>query len=52
MMMMNCFCGMVDQRETFSHISCQDMVRDPRHHESLTCCREDLNPPEPEFRLS
>ena len=42
-MMMNCFCGMVDRRKTFSLISSRYTVRDSHHRESLTCRKQDLN---------
>ena len=34
MMMMNYFCGMVDQQKALFPVG--TIVRDPRHHESLT----------------
>ena len=41
MMMMNCFCGMVDQRLAF--FPARTVVRDPRHHESLTRREQNLS---------
>ena len=46
MMMMNCFCGMVDRRKAFSPISrfpSGTIVRDPHHHESPTRCEQGFN---------
>ena len=42
MMMMNCFCDMVDRRKVFSLIA-GTIVRDPHHRESLTCREQVLN---------
>ena len=44
MMMMNCFCGMVDQRKAFSFISSQDLCQ-KISSPSIWICTE------PEFRL-
>ena len=43
MMMMNCFCGMVDRRKVISLISSGAIVRDPHHHEPLTRREQGLN---------
>ena len=36
MMLMNCFCGIVDRRKEFRLISAGTIVRDPHHRESPT----------------
>ena len=59
MMIMNCFCGMVDQRKAFSLITAGTIVRDPYHCESspspsvtiLTIASRIWTCTEPEFRL-
>ena len=43
MIMMNCFCGMVDRGKAFSLISSRDYVRDPHHRESPARHKQDLN---------
>ena len=43
MMMMNCFCGMVDRRKTLSLISSRDIARDPHHRESPTSREQGMN---------
>ena len=43
MMMMNCFCGMVDRRKAVSLISAGTIVRDPHHRESPTRREQGLN---------
>ena len=42
MMMMNCFFGMVDEQH-LALFPTGTIVRDPRHHESLTRCQQDVN---------
>ena len=36
MMMMNCFCGIVDRRKAFVLFPDETIVRDPHHRESPT----------------
>ena len=43
MMMMNCFCGMVDWRKALALFPAGTIVRDLRHLESPTRREEDLN---------
>ena len=43
MMMMNCFCGMVDRRKAFSLFPVGTIIRDPHHRKSLTRCEQGLN---------
>ena len=43
MMMMNCFCGMVDRRKAFSLIPAGTIVRDPHHRKSPTRREQGLN---------
>ena len=43
MMMMNCFCGMIDRRKAFSLISSRIIVRDPHYSESPTRREQGLN---------
>ena len=44
-MVLNCFCGMIDQQKTLELISNRNIVRDPHHCESLTGfeLEQDLN---------
>ena len=43
MMMVKCFCGMVDGLKAFSLIPVWTIARDPRHLESRTRRQQDLN---------
>ena len=43
LMMMNCFCSMVDGRMAFSLISIGTIVRDPHHRKSPTRRKQDLS---------
>ena len=43
MMMMNCFCGMVDRRMALILIPASTIVRDPQICKSLKCREQDLN---------
>ena len=43
MMMMNCSCGMTDQRGRLALFPAATDVRDPRYCESLTRCESRLN---------
>ena len=43
MMMMNCFCDMVDRRRCLALFQAGTIVRDPHHHESPTHHEQDLN---------
>ena len=41
--LMNCFCGMVDQRKALALFSARTIGRHPHHHKSLTRREQDLN---------
>ena len=43
MMMMNCFCSMVDRRKALALFPVRTIVRDPHHRESPTRHGQDLN---------
>ena len=43
MMMVNCFCGMVDRQTTFSLVYSGTIVRDSHHDKSLTRGEQDLS---------
>ena len=43
MMMMNCFCGMVDRKRRLALFAAGTIVRDPHHCESLTRREQGLN---------
>ena len=43
MMMMNCFCGMVDRRKALALFPAGTIVRDPHHLESPTRREQDFN---------
>ena len=51
MVMMNCFCGMVDRRKTYSLISSRDHCQ-KFSRSRISRSRSGLNLPEPKFRFS